>query len=97
MAELTSEEKLLPAIFGEKTREVRDTSLRVPHGGEGIVHDIKIFQKENSDELPAGVSKMMRVYIAQKRKISVGAVSYTHLFYTIPYQLFHIFHITCAM
>ena len=72
MAELTSEEKLLHAIFGEKTREVRDTSLRVPHGGEGIVHDIKIFTKEDCDELPAGVSKMIRVYIAQKRKISVG-------------------------
>ena len=72
MAELTSEEKLLHAIFGEKTREVRDTSLRVPHGIEGIVHDIKIFTKEDSDELPAGVSKIIRVYIAQKRKISVG-------------------------
>ncbi len=72
MAELTSEEKLLHAIFGEKTREVRDTSLRVPHGGGGIVHDIKIFTKENSDELPAGVSQIVRVYIAQKRKISVG-------------------------
>ena len=62
MAELTSEEKLLHAIFGEKTREVRDTSLRVPHGGEGIVHDVKIFTKENTDELPAGVSKIVRVY-----------------------------------
>jgi len=72
VAELTSEEKLLHAIFGEKTREVRDTSLRVPHGGGGIVHDIKIFTKEDSDELPAGVSKIIRVYIAQKRKISVG-------------------------
>ena len=72
MAELTSEEKLLHAIFGEKTREVRDTSLRVPHGGEGIVHDVKIFTKEDSDELPAGVSKIVRVYIAQKRKITVG-------------------------
>ncbi|MBP3920849.1 MAG: DNA-directed RNA polymerase subunit beta [Bacilli bacterium] len=72
MAELTSEEKLLHAIFGEKTREVRDTSLRVPHGGEGIVHDIKVFTKEDCDELPAGVSKIVRVYIAQKRKISVG-------------------------
>lgn len=72
MAELTSEEKLLHAIFGEKTREVRDTSLRVPHGGGGIVHDIKIFTKEDTDELPAGVSKMIRVYIAQKRKITVG-------------------------
>ena len=72
VAELTSEEKLLHAIFGEKTREVRDTSLRVPHGGGGIVHDVKIFTKEDSDELPASVSKMVRVYIAQKRKISVG-------------------------
>lgn len=72
MAELTSEEKLLHAIFGEKTREVRDTSLRVPHGGEGIVHDVKIFTKEDTDELPAGVSKIVRVYIAQKRKIRVG-------------------------
>ena len=72
MAELTSEEKLLHAIFGEKTREVRDTSLRVPHGGGGIVHDVKIFTKEDTDELPAGVSKIVRVYIAQKRKISVG-------------------------
>ena len=72
MAELTSEEKLLHAIFGEKTREVRDTSLRVPHGGEGIVHDVKIFTKEDSDEIPAGVSKIVRVYIAQKRKISIG-------------------------
>ena len=72
MAELTSEEKLLHAIFGEKTREVRDSSLRVPHGGEGIVHDIKIFTKEDTDELPAGVSKVIRVYIAQKRKITVG-------------------------
>lgn len=72
MAELTSEEKLLHAIFGEKTREVRDSSLRVPHGGEGIVHDVQIFTKEDSDELGAGVSKIIRVYIAQKRKISVG-------------------------
>ena len=72
IAELTSEEKLLHAIFGEKTREVRDTSLRVPHGGGGIVHDIKVFTKEDTDELPAGVSKIIRVYIAQKRKITVG-------------------------
>jgi len=72
MAELTSEEKLLHAIFGEKTREVRDTSLRVQHGGGGIVHDVQILSKEDSDELPAGVSKKIRVYIAQKRKISVG-------------------------
>ena len=70
--ELTSEEKLLHAIFGEKTREVRDTSLRVEHGAAGIVHDVKIYTKENSDELPAGVSKVIRVYIIQKRKIQVG-------------------------
>ena len=70
--ELTSEEKLLHAIFGEKTREVRDTSLRVEHGAAGIVHDVKIYTKENSDELPAGVSKIIRVYIIQKRKIQVG-------------------------
>ena len=70
--ELTSEEKLLHAIFGEKTREVRDTSLRVKHGEDGIVHDIKVYTKENSDELPPGVSKVIRVYIAQKRKIQVG-------------------------
>ncbi len=72
MAELTSEEKLLHAIFGEKTREVRDTSLRVPHGGDGIVHDIKIYSRKDNDELPAGVSKIIRVYIIQKRKIQVG-------------------------
>ena len=70
--ELTSEEKLLHAIFGEKTREVRDTSLRVEHGADGIVHDVKIYTKENSDELAAGVSKVIRVYIIQKRKIQVG-------------------------
>ena len=70
--ELTSEEKLLHAIFGEKTREVRDTSLRVAHGADGIVHDVKVYTKENSDELPAGVSKVIRVYIIQKRKIQVG-------------------------
>ena len=72
MVELTAEEKLLHAIFGEKTREVRDTSLRVPHGCGGIVHDIKVFTKKDTDELPAGVSKVIRVYIAQKRKITVG-------------------------
>lgn len=72
MAELSSEEKLLHAIFGEKTREVRDTSLRVPHGGDGIVHDIKIYSRKDNDELPAGVSKVIRVYIIQKRKIQVG-------------------------
>ena len=70
--ELTSEEKLLHAIFGEKTREVRDTSLRVDHGAGGIVHDVKVYTKDNSDELPAGVSKVIRVYIIQKRKIQVG-------------------------
>ncbi|NLT97424.1 MAG: DNA-directed RNA polymerase subunit beta [Christensenellaceae bacterium] len=70
--ELTAEERLLRAIFGEKAREVRDTSLRVPHGEEGIVVDIKVFTRENKDELTAGVNKLVRVYIAQKRKISVG-------------------------
>ena len=70
--ELTSEEKLLHAIFGEKTREVRDTSLRVEHGAGGIVHDVKVYTKENSDELGAGVSKVIRIYIIQKRKIQVG-------------------------
>ncbi len=70
--ELTSEEKLLHAIFGEKTREVRDTSLKVEHGAGGIVHDVKVYTKENSDELPAGVFKIIRVYIIQKRKIQVG-------------------------
>ncbi len=72
MQELSSEEKLLHAIFGEKTREVRDTSLRVSHGCSGIVHDVQIFTKENSDELPAGVSKIVRVYIIKKRKIQIG-------------------------
>ncbi len=70
--ELTAEERLLRAIFGDKAREVRDTSLRVPHGEGGIVVDVKIFTRENKDELPAGVNKLVRVYIAQKRKISVG-------------------------
>ena len=72
IAELSSEEKLLHAIFGEKTREVRDTSLRVPHGGDGIVHDIKIYSSKDNDELPAGVNKVIRVYVIQKRKIQVG-------------------------
>ena len=70
--ELTAEEKLLRAIFGEKAREVRDTSLRVPHGEEGTVVDVKIFTRDNCDELAAGVHKVVRIYIAQKRKISVG-------------------------
>ncbi|MBR6218222.1 MAG: DNA-directed RNA polymerase subunit beta [Eubacterium sp.] len=70
--ELTAEERLLRAIFGEKAREVRDTSLRVPHGAYGVVMDTKIFTRENGDELPPGVNKSVRVYIAQKRKISVG-------------------------
>ena len=72
MADLTSEEKLLHAIFGEKTREVRNSSLVVPHGGDGIVHDVKVYTKEQNDDLPSGVSKVVRVYIIQKRKISVG-------------------------
>ena len=70
--ELTAEERLLRAIFGEKAREVRDTSLRVPHGEGGIVVDVKTFTRENNDELSPGVNQMVRVYIAQKRKISVG-------------------------
>ncbi len=70
--ELTSEEKLLRAIFGEKAREVRDTSLRVPHGEAGTIVDVKIFTRDNSDELGPGVNQVIRVYIAQKRKISVG-------------------------
>ncbi len=70
--EMTSEERLLRAIFGEKAREVRDTSLRVPHGESGIVVDVKVFSHENGDELPAGVNKSVRIYLAQKRKISVG-------------------------
>ena len=70
--ELTAEERLLRAIFGEKAREVRDTSLRVPHGEAGKIVDVKVFNRENNDELPPGVNHLVRVYIAQKRKISVG-------------------------
>ena len=70
--ELTAEERLLRAIFGEKAREVRDTSLRAPHGEEGIIVDVKVFTRENGDELPPGVNKLVRCYIAHKRKISVG-------------------------
>ncbi|MCH5279583.1 MAG: DNA-directed RNA polymerase subunit beta, partial [Christensenellaceae bacterium] len=70
--ELTAEERLLRAIFGEKAREVRDTSLRVPHGEGGVVVDVKVFTRENKDELSPGVHQLVRVYIAQKRKISVG-------------------------
>ncbi|HHY82845.1 MAG TPA: DNA-directed RNA polymerase subunit beta [Clostridiales bacterium] len=70
--ELTAEERLLRAIFGEKAREVRDTSLKVPHGESGIVVDVKVFTRENGDELPPGVNQLVRVYVAQKRKISVG-------------------------
>ena len=70
--ELTSEERLLRAIFGEKAREVRDTSLRVPHGEAGIIVDVKIFTRQNGDELPPGVNQLVRCYIAQRRKISVG-------------------------
>jgi DNA-directed RNA polymerase subunit beta len=70
--ELTAEERLLRAIFGEKAREVRDTSLRVPHGESGIIVDVKVFTRENGDELPPGVNQLVRAYIAQKRKISVG-------------------------
>ncbi len=70
--ELTAEERLLRAIFGEKAREVRDTSLKVPHGEGGVVVDVRVFTRENGDELAPGVNKLVRVYIAQKRKISVG-------------------------
>ena len=70
--ELTAEERLLRAIFGEKAREVRDTSLRVPHGENGIIVDVKVFTRENGNEIPAGVNQVVRCYIAQKRKISVG-------------------------
>ena len=70
--ELTAEERLLRAIFGEKAREVRDTSLRVPHGETGIIVDVKIFTRENGDDIGPGVNQLVRVYIAQKRKISVG-------------------------
>ena len=70
--ELTAEERLLRAIFGEKAREVRDTSLRVPHGEGGVIVDVKVFTRANKDELPPGVNELVRVYIAQKRKISVG-------------------------
>ena len=72
VTELSAEERLLHAIFGEKAREVRDTSLRVPHGGGGIIHDVKIFTREAGDELSPGVNMMVRVYITQKRKIQVG-------------------------
>ncbi|OUM89119.1 MAG: DNA-directed RNA polymerase subunit beta [Bacillus thermozeamaize] len=72
MTELTAEERLLHAIFGEKAREVRDTSLRAPHGGSGIVVDARVFSRENGDELPPGVNQLVRVYVAQKRKISQG-------------------------
>ncbi|KWX06007.1 DNA-directed RNA polymerase subunit beta [Hydrogenibacillus schlegelii] len=72
MTELTAEERLLHAIFGEKAREVRDTSLKVPHGGAGIVVDVKVFKRDQGDELPPGVIELVRVYVAQKRKISVG-------------------------
>ena len=70
--ELTAEERLLRAIFGEKAREVRDTSLRVPHGESGIIVDVKVFTRENGDELNPGVNMVVRCYIAQKRKVSVG-------------------------
>ena len=70
--ELTPEERLLRAIFGEKAREVRDTSLKVPHGENGVVTDIKVFSRDEDDELPPGVNQLVRVYVAQKRKISVG-------------------------
>ena len=72
VTELSAEERLLHAIFGEKAREVRDTSLKVPHGAGGIIHDVKVFDREDGDELKPGVNKLIRVYIVQKRKISEG-------------------------
>jgi len=72
VTELSAEERLLHAIFGEKAREVRDTSLKVPHGGGGVVQDVRVFTRENGDELAPGVNRMVRVYIAQRRKIQVG-------------------------
>jgi len=72
VTELSAEERLLHAIFGEKAREVRDTSLRVPHGGGGVIQDVRVFTRENGDELAPGVNRMVRVYIAQRRKIQVG-------------------------
>jgi DNA-directed RNA polymerase subunit beta len=72
VTELTAEERLLHAIFGEKAREVRDTSLRAPHGGDGIILDVKVFNREDGDELPPGVNQLVRVYIVQKRKIHEG-------------------------
>jgi len=72
VTELTAEERLLHAIFGEKAREVRDTSLRVPHGGDGIILDVKVFNREDGDELPPGVNQLVRAYIVQKRKIHEG-------------------------
>ena len=70
--DLTAEERLLRAIFGEKAREVRDTSLKVPHGESGIIVDVKVFTRDHGDEMSPGVNQVVRVYIAQKRKISVG-------------------------
>jgi len=70
--ELTAEEKLIRAIFKEKAREVRDTSLKVPHGEGGKVIDVKIFSRENNDELPASVNELVRVYVAKKRKVAEG-------------------------
>ena len=70
--ELTPEERLLRAIFGEKAREVRDTSLKVPHGESGVVIGVRVFERENGDELPPGVNELVRVYVAQKRKITEG-------------------------
>src|SRR5699024_9162192 len=72
VTEISAEERLLHAIFGANAREVRDTSLRVPHGAGGIIHDVKIFNREDGDELKPGVNKLVRVYIVQKRKISEG-------------------------
>lgn len=71
MADLTSEEKLLHAIFGEKTREVRNSSLTVPHGGDGVVHDVKVYTKDDNEDLPSGVSMVVRVYIIQRERFKL--------------------------
>ena len=90
VTELTAEERLLHAIFGEKAREVRDTSLRVPHGAGGIILDVKVFNREDGDELPPGVNQLVRAYIVQKRKISVGTkwpdVTETKVLFLESYQ-----------
>ena len=84
VTELSSEERLLHAIFGEKSREVRDTSLRVPHGADGVVQDVKVFSRENGDELQPGVNKMVRVYIAQAgsfKSVTIAGIMVTRVLF----------------